>query len=61
MTFQVKLEQKELKIPRLKLVAFHATTDVFTGVYKGERRLPRSPGATLCQERKGLQVLRYFI
>lgn len=28
MTFQVKLKQEELKIPRLNLVAFHVTTDV---------------------------------
>lgn len=34
MSFQIKVKQKELKIPRLKLVAFRAATDVSTGVYK---------------------------
>lgn len=61
MTFQIKLKQTELKIPCLNRVAFYATTDVSTGVYKGEKCLPSLPGATLCQERKGLQALRYFI
>lgn len=60
MSFQIKVKQKELKIPRLKLVTFRAATDVSTGVYK-ERDACQGYQELLCVKKGRDTRTSYFI
>lgn len=58
MTFQIKLKQKELKIPHLNLVAFHVTTDMF--ILQGEKCLPRFTRSYFVSRKEGTPGLIIF-